>query len=140
MTEDFHVKKGIYSTRRKNIPWHRREKVFARGKWRCAVCDTLCPEENRHKDSLECHNGYKLTVDHIVPKCLGSVNSKYNLISLCESCNNKKGNKQPFEWFQSISSPSRILYCNIILAIKMHMVNAEPQNGQRVFETCGKDD
>jgi hypothetical protein len=123
VTEDFHVKKGIYSTRRKNIPWHRREKVFARGKWLCAVC-----------------NGFKLTVDHIVPKCLGSVNSKYNLIALCESCNNKKGNKQPFEWLQSISAPSRILYCNIILAIKMHMVNAEPQNGQREFETCGKDD
>jgi len=38
-----------------------------------------------------------LTIDHIVPKARGGIDSWDNLISACTKCNNKKGDRTPEE-------------------------------------------
>ena len=34
-----------------------------------------------------------LTIDHIVPVCLGGDNKAFNLVACCFGCNQKKGNQ-----------------------------------------------
>jgi len=38
-----------------------------------------------------------LTIDHIIPKSRGGVDSWENLVAACKKCNNKKGNRTPEE-------------------------------------------
>jgi 5-methylcytosine-specific restriction endonuclease McrA len=38
-----------------------------------------------------------LTIDHIVPKAKGGIDSWENLVSACTKCNNKKGDRTPAE-------------------------------------------
>jgi len=53
------------------------------------------------RDSYKC--GYcgrgdlRLTIDHIIPKARGGMDSWDNLISACTVCNNKKGDRTPEE-------------------------------------------
>ena len=47
-----------------------------------------------------CHNKFhqsKLTLDHVIPKSRGGLKSWENLVTCCERCNQKKGNKTPSE-------------------------------------------
>ena len=39
----------------------------------------------------------ELTIDHVIPKSRGGIDSWENLVSACISCNNKKGNRTPEE-------------------------------------------
>ncbi len=38
-----------------------------------------------------------LTIDHVIPKARGGVDSWENLVAACIYCNNKKGDKTPSE-------------------------------------------
>jgi len=40
---------------------------------------------------------HELTIDHIIPKSKGGIDSWDNLVSACKKCNNKKGDKTPEE-------------------------------------------
>lgn len=42
--------------------------------------------------------GEILTKDHFIPKSENGKNIASNIIPACDSCNNKKGNKQPNKW------------------------------------------
>lgn len=56
-----------------------RSLVLRRDKYQCAYCgDKATP----------------LTIDHILPKSLGGINSFYNCVAACNSCNKKKANKR----------------------------------------------
>lgn len=57
-----------------------RQTVFTRDKYRCGYCGKTF----RHKE---------LTVDHILPKCLGGKTEWNNVISCCYSCNQSKADK-----------------------------------------------
>ena len=70
------LKKYIYIKRR-NIPLTRKN-IFKRDKYACQYCGM--------KDS-------PLTIDHIIPKRKGGIDSWENLVSACNSCNLIKGNK-----------------------------------------------
>lgn len=37
----------------------------------------------------------ELSIDHIIPKCQGGLNTWENLITSCNKCNNKKGGRTP---------------------------------------------
>ena len=58
------------------------------------------------RKSIHARDGYKcvycgstrqLTVDHILPKSRGGENTYSNLVSACNSCNTKKGDRTPQE-------------------------------------------
>ena len=43
------------------------------------------------------HNGGGLTIDHVVPKSKGGVETWENIVVACVRCNNKKGDRTPAE-------------------------------------------
>lgn len=55
-----------------------------------------------------------LTIDHVVPRAKGGIDSWENLICACVSCNNRKGDKLPEEANMKLTykpfKPSHILF------------------------------
>lgn len=70
------TKPVIMSPTRLNIYW--------RDLYRCQYCYDTFPHS-------------KLTLDHVVPKSRGGEKTWQNLVTSCERCNQKKGNKTPSE-------------------------------------------
>jgi len=68
-----------------------RQNVFKRDGFRCGYCGSR-------------HN---LTVDHIVPRSQGGTDSWENLITACEPCNRRKGNRTPEQAGMSLLFPPR---------------------------------
>ena len=64
--------------------------------WRCAYCST----------SLDFAT---LTQDHVIPVSRGGTNWASNLRPACKSCNSKKKNRSPKEFFVG----SKVTYCRI---------------------------
>lgn len=58
-----------------------RRGVFRRDKFECAYCGSQ----------------KELTIDHVLPRSRGGKNSWTNLVTCCQKCNLKKGNKTPEE-------------------------------------------
>lgn len=77
-------KRKLYNYRRRKT-----ESVgsFTKDEWK-----DLC---NKHNNKCLCcgMNNIKLTVDHVIPLCVGGTNNIDNLQPLCRSCNSKKGKK-----------------------------------------------
>ena len=73
--------------------------VFARDDWTCRGCGAKSKQGDPHtlyRRPLGAVVYYpdprgKLTVDHVVPRCLGGANAQTNLQTLCERCNHAKG-------------------------------------------------
>ncbi len=65
----------------KNIELSRKN-ILRRDDHRCQYCG---------KKSVE------LTIDHIIPKSRGGVDTWENLVTACVKCNNRKGNRTPDE-------------------------------------------
>ena len=59
--------------------------IMVRDRWSCQYCGITA------KDRA------KLTIDHVMPKSRGGDSSWTNLVTACEACNCKKGNKTPKE-------------------------------------------
>ncbi|MCH8556495.1 MAG: HNH endonuclease [Balneolia bacterium] len=61
-----------------------------------------------------CKSGRDLTIDHVIPKSRGGADSWENLVTACNKCNNKKGNKTPREANMPLLSkpyrPSHIVF------------------------------
>lgn len=55
-----------------------RRAIFARDGWRCQYCGA----EDR-----------QLTVDHVIPRTRGGLNTWENLVTACKRCNNRKGGR-----------------------------------------------
>ena len=62
--------------------------LHARDDFSCQFC-------GRHKS--EFRQSEFLTKDHLIPKDRGGKNSWMNLVSCCNSCNNRKANRSPSE-------------------------------------------
>ncbi len=58
-----------------------RVNIFRRDGERCVYCGTT----------------KNLTLDHVIPRSKGGVDSWENLVTACHSCNSKKGNRTPEE-------------------------------------------
>jgi len=65
-------------------PAFTRFNVFLRDKWMCQYCG----------GKFKTH---ELTFDHVVPRSKGGRTSWDNIVSACQVCNRKKGNKMPKE-------------------------------------------
>lgn len=59
-----------------------RKNILRRDNFKCQYCGT--------KSSL-------LTIDHVIPKSKGGLDTWENLVTACIKCNNKKGNRTPDE-------------------------------------------
>jgi len=61
-----------------------------------------------------CGSRNDLTLDHVVPRSIGGKDSWENLVSACQTCNTKKGNRTPdmcgMEFNQPPFRPSYIMY------------------------------
>ncbi len=66
-----------------------RKNVYLRDNYTCAYCGST----------------KNLTIDHILPRSRGGEDSWLNLITACEKCNTKKGNKTPEEAGMSFLFP-----------------------------------
>lgn len=67
---------------RKGVPVFNKKLVAVRDKHRCAYCGSVSD---------------KLTIDHVVPKSRGGKTNFENCVAACYPCNNKKGDKEPYE-------------------------------------------
>jgi len=61
-----------------------RKNVLFRDNYKCQYCGGF-------------FNSSCLTLDHVIPKSRGGINSWSNLVAACISCNQKKGNRLPSE-------------------------------------------
>ncbi len=68
--------------RHKNRVKFSRVNIYARDKYRCQYC--------AHKLPMS-----ELTYDHVVPRAAGGKTSWENIVTACQPCNSKKGNRTP---------------------------------------------
>ncbi len=79
----------------------------------------------QRRDSYKCQYCSKsetpLTIDHILPKSRGGLDTWDNLVSACVQCNNKKGNKTPKEAGMTLLSvpkkPHYIMYLKTLHSV-----------------------
>ena len=69
-----------------------RKNILRRDNYRCMYCGV---------------KSNALTIDHVIPKSRGGVDSWENLVSACITCNNKKGNRTPDEVNMALISKPR---------------------------------
>jgi 5-methylcytosine-specific restriction endonuclease McrA len=67
-------------TRKFSAPRFRKKVLFNRDNWQCQYCGIKLDWSS-------------ITIDHVVPKCMGGITSWKNCVSSCKKCNSKKGSK-----------------------------------------------
>ena len=76
------LKKYIHIPRRKTM--FSRKNIHRRDKHTCQYCSVILPENQG-------------TLDHVIPRSRGGLNTWQNLVCCCVKCNTKKGNRTPNE-------------------------------------------
>lgn len=64
---------------KKSVRFSRRA-VYLRDLYTCAYCDEVFPDR-------------ELTLDHVVPQCMGGKTNWTNIVTACTKCNHAKGSK-----------------------------------------------
>lgn len=78
-----------------------RKTIFARDNYTCQYCNTLPPKQ-------------LLTVDHVLPRSRGGKTTWENVVTACQTCNGRKGNRTPVEaGMKLMSEPRRPRYIAI---------------------------
>jgi 5-methylcytosine-specific restriction endonuclease McrA len=76
-----------------------RKNILRREMYKCAYCG---------------RGHLPLTIDHVIPKARGGIDSWENLVAACTVCNNKKGDRTPAEVNMQLRNkpykPSHILF------------------------------
>lgn len=65
---------------------HKLSALWKRQNGKCGYCGKSCKRSKKKKQ-----NNNTFTVDHIVPKFLGGMNTWENVWGLCRECNLRKG-------------------------------------------------
>ncbi len=85
VNENFNYPSVIRLYRYVSVPFKKvslsRQNIYKRDSFRCVYC-------NSRKE---------LTLDHVMPKSQGGIDSWYNLVTACQACNTYKGNRTPEE-------------------------------------------
>jgi len=63
----------------------------------CNRANVLWRDMRRCQYCYKHHDDRELTLDHVVPKSRGGLNTWTNIVTACKDCNQKKGNKTPAE-------------------------------------------
>jgi len=85
-----------------------RKNILRRDKYQCQYCGKKT---------------HALTIDHVIPKSRGGMDSWDNLVAACVKCNNKKGNRTPEEAHMPLIKKPR--KPNHILFLKQYLGNVE---------------
>ncbi len=113
---DFPIKQGRNSRKKDRVTLNSRIAIVKEFSNQCARCK---------KPGGSLSERDKLTMDHVVPKSLGSSNRKENLILLCGECNNKKGNDL-LRWFKDLEPEiQNQLMDKIKKALSLHILLIE---------------
>ncbi|MCK9210090.1 MAG: HNH endonuclease [Ignavibacteriaceae bacterium] len=76
-----------------------RKNILRRDEFKCAYCG---------------RSDIPLTIDHIIPKAKGGIDSWENLVAACTICNNKKGDRSPHDAHMKLQikpfTPNHILF------------------------------
>lgn len=95
--------KYVRVRRSEHVPFTRAN-IYARDDHRCQYCGLQFKRE-------------QLTFDHVIPVAQGGTKSWENIVSACEDCNRRKGNRTPEQANMTLlSKPTRPL---TILALKL---------------------
>ena len=80
-----------------------RQNVFRRDRFTCQYCG----------------QGSDLTLDHVVPKSRGGGDTWKNLVTACNPCNNRKGNRTPEEaGMELLTEPGEPNYVHLVWAVR----------------------
>jgi 5-methylcytosine-specific restriction endonuclease McrA len=88
----------------KDIPLTRRN-VLERDRHTCQYCD---------------YRGEDLTLDHVVPRSRGGADTWENLVTACERCNVKKGNRTPKEASMTMRTQPRKPHSSLYFELVKH--------------------
>lgn len=102
--------------------------LYARDKYTCAYCG-------------EEFSGYKLTIDHVMPRSRGGKNVWQNCVTSCKPCNHRKSDRTPEEAHMKLLyvpyAPNvfekMILRNRNILADQMDFLKARVPRNSRIF-------
>lgn len=83
--KESYLKRFPNSIKFSKIDFTTRQEISLKSKYKCVYCDL----HNSFIKSI----GYRMSVDHIVPRALGGGDGKENLALACSRCNSKKGAK-----------------------------------------------
>lgn len=91
-----------------NLPFKKvvltRKNILRRDNYKCCYCG---------------RSDRQLTIDHLVPKAKGGIDSWENLVCACVSCNNKKGDKTPeqanMKLIQKPFKPNHIMFIKSLM-------------------------
>lgn len=91
---------GSGSNPKRQLPIKQRERVYARGRFRCADCGAKADPIPNSSDThliypIDLAANIWLTVDHVIPRALGGSDDDGNLVARCTRCNSAKGRKVP---------------------------------------------
>lgn len=75
------LKEYVHTSRR---PAFTRFNVFLRDRWVCQYCTNV-------------FKTHELTFDHVIPRSRGGRTEWENIVTACQGCNTKKGNRMPHE-------------------------------------------
>jgi 5-methylcytosine-specific restriction endonuclease McrA len=68
-----------------------RREIFKRDKYQCQYCGSR----------------QNLTLDHLIPRCRGGSHSWDNLVTACQPCNGKKGDRTPEQAGMILKNPPK---------------------------------
>lgn len=100
---------NISSILREPLVSHRRIRVFAAKGLKCHYCPKtgmylIVALDIHHSVHVDIYtaNFQLMTIDHVIPKCLGGTDDLENLVPACEKCNTKKGSK--VNWQRNVNN------------------------------------
>lgn len=88
-----------------------------------------------HRDDHACqycgYTGDDLTLDHVVPRSRGGIDSWENIVTACVHCNVKKGNRTPQEAYMLLQKSPRRPYSGLYFEMSKHIRNGLHREWQK---------
>ena len=88
-------------------------------------------ERDRHTCQYCKYKGDSLTLDHVIPRSRGGVDSWENLVAACVRCNIKKGNRTPKEADMPLLNNPRRPYSSLMFEIMKYTRNENNQEWRK---------
>jgi 5-methylcytosine-specific restriction endonuclease McrA len=106
--------------RRREASGMKRLRIYMRDKFRCQYCGEKRPASD-------------LTLDHIFPRSRGGENSPFNIVTACQACNNRKGNRTPEEARMPLLTTQSALRVKLERVIVCYYAEARPEWRKYLF-------
>lgn len=88
-----------------------------------------------HRDGHACqycgYTGEDLTLDHVIPRSRGGMDTWENMVTACVRCNVKKGNRTPKEASMPLRTTPRRPYSSLYFEVAKHLKNGRNQEWRK---------